>query len=189
MKKLLICLIAAAAIVCSGCSGKENKSTTDNSSAPAVSSEAEPGKFDFNSAVKEMNICGCDVSLPCTFKELGEGFSYDEPIEDEYQNYMFTTMRFNGQDIGVIYLELRDDKDYDNAQIVSMMLNSNSGATLKGAGIDSTVEELTAALGEDYTTEELYIKYGSEEKGNILVLLNSVTNKPMNITIIMPKEK
>lgn len=183
MKKLLICLMALTMTVCTGCAEK----SSEGSDGSAVSSAAEEGVFDFNSTVSDIKICGQDVSLPCTFKELGAGFKYDAPIEDN-SNYMFSTLRYGDTDIGVIYLELSKDGNYDDSQIVSLILNSRSGFSVKGITSDTTEEDIKKALGEDFTKTDLNIDYGNEEDGQIRILLNSVTNTPSSVTIMMPKK-
>lgn len=186
MKKMIICLLAVTMTVCSGCAEKETGA--DNSSSAAVSSEALDGKFNFSDAVNDMSICGNAVSLPCTFKELGDGFKYDSPIEDSYNNYMFTTLRYGDTDIGTIYLELRDDGKYDDAQIVSLVLNHNSEALIKGAGVGSSEEDIRKAIGDDPIKNDLNIDYGKEGEGFIRILLSSVDNKGSSITVMMPRE-
>ena len=181
MEKILICLAAMVMAVSVGCSEKAaDKPETDTSAQLAV----EEGKFDFYSAVADMKICGHDVSLPCTFRELGEGFAYDTLIEDS--KYMFSTLRHNGEDVGVIYLEPRSDGKYEESQIVSLILNSKSEASVKGVTNESTEEDIKKALGEDFTKTDLNIDYGSEGNGFIRILLNSVTNTPSGFTIMMP---
>ena len=182
MRKLLICLIAVSMIACGGCTGKN--SGTSGSADVSASETSETG---FYGAVRDMKICGRDVSLPCTFKELGKGFSYDSPIEDQNSGYMFTTFRCDEKDIGVIYLELRDDKNYDKAKIVSMTLNSNSEAAVKGAGIGSSEDDVKKAFG-DIVRTDLNLDYGTEEDGLVRMMLSSVDNKVSSITIMLPEK-
>ncbi len=184
MKKLMLTLIAAAMIACVGCS---EKAESKPESEAVTTSAAEEGKFDIYGAVKNMKICGNDVSLPCTFKELGEGFAYDTPIEDKNANWMFTTFRYNGEDIGVIYLELRDDGKYDESQIVSMTLNSRAEASVNGITSESTIEDIKKAFGEDCVQSDMNIDYGTESDGLLRILMNSVTNTPQNFTIMLPR--
>ena len=190
MKKLLICLISASLILCSGCAEK-GSSASENSakeSSDVSSTVAEGNGFDFDSAIKDITICGNKVSLPCTFRELGNGFRYDSPIESEEQNYMFTTLRYGETDIGVIYLELSSSGNYDDSKIISLVLNSHSDSTIKGVGTASSEKDIIAALGDDFVKNDLTIDYGSEEEGLVRILMNSVTNTPSSITIMLPRE-
>lgn len=182
MRKLLICLIAVSVIACGGCAGKGT-----NTSAGSDVSASDTSETGFYGAVRDMKICGKDVSLPCTFKELGKEFSYDSPIEDKNSGYMFTTFRYEEKDIGVIYLELRDDKNYDKAKIVSLTLNSNSEATVKGAGIGSSEDDVKNAFG-DIVRTDLNLDYGTEEDGLVRMLLSSVDNTVSSITIMLPEK-
>ena len=184
MKKLLIFLTAAALAVCGGCAEK-SESTSDET---AVSSSAvEEGKFDFYNTVGNMKICGQDVSLPCKFSEFGTGFELSTPIEDKVNGWMFTSLYYGGNDVGTIYLELRSDGNYDEAQIVSLILGSKSEASLNGATLESSEDDIIKALGENYVKNDFNIDYGSEKKGLVRILMNSVTNTPSSFTIVMPK--
>ena len=190
MKKLILCLAAVSIIACTGCTGKETGTDTANATEnnAAVTSAAEDGKFNFDSTVGNMKICGQSVSLPCKFSDLGEGFEYSDPIEDTNNNYMFTTFMYNGTDIGTIYLELRDDGKYEESQIVSMILNSKSEAEINGVTMESSEEDVKKALGDDFEKNDYTLAYGSDEKGSVSVLMNGMTDTPMSVTIIMPKE-
>jgi hypothetical protein len=70
MKKLLICLLAASMMICGGCAEKSGGESASNG-ASAVQTE----KSGFYGLVSNMKICGHDVSLPCTFSDLGSSFS------------------------------------------------------------------------------------------------------------------
>ena len=188
MKKLLVSLMAVSVIALTGCAEKGTATGTENAeNTPAATAAVEDGKFDFNSAISNMKICGHNVSLPCAFKELGEGFTFDTPIKDEVNNYMFTTFRYNGTDIGTIYLELRDDEKYEESQIVSMILNSKSEAEINGVTMESSEKDIKNALGEDFNKNDYNIDYGNENDGLVRILMNSVTNTPMSVTIVIPR--
>ena len=183
MKKLLICLLAASMMICGGCAEKSGGESASNG-ASAVQTE----KSGFYGLVSNMKICGHDVSLPCTFSDLGSSFSYAEPLEDKGAGWMFTTLYCDGKDIGNVYTELRSDGDYDKAKIVSLVLNQHSEASVNGLSIGDAEKTIAEKLGKDLVKTDMNIDYGNDEEGFIRILLNSTDNTVMKITVMLPEK-
>ena len=68
-----------------------------------------------------------------------------------------------------------------------MILNSKSEAEIKGGTMESSEKDIKNALGEDFNKNDYNIDYGNENDGLVRILMNSVTNTPMSVTIVIPR--
>ncbi len=80
-------------------SGSISSTLTVSDSADLSDTQAE---FDFDEAVKDINLFGHKISLPCMWSDFGEDFSHDDmfiPADDD----LSCNLLYKGKKIGVIF--------------------------------------------------------------------------------------
>ncbi len=146
MKKLMI--LMAAVLLLTGCGnpgakGNDNKGATDapiNQGAEDVKTPTEGFSFENSGVTIPMNVDAAPI-----VDELGEPVEYFEAASCAFQG-LDKIYYYNGFEVGTYP---NGDKDY----VSYVNLLDDSVATDKGVYLGSTLDEVTAAYGKDYTAE------------------------------------
>jgi hypothetical protein len=175
MKKILLCLIAA--LLLTGCGSKDQPEGSDNNTGKAAAeqetkedtsketasndaAQAEPGYvFDYNGTSIQMNT---DVAP--VLEALGDPQEYFEA----------KSCAFNGLDKTYYYsgIELTTYPNGDKDFISSIYFKDDSVSTTEGIYIGSTLEEMLAAYGEDYTGDTGSYTYTKGDSSIMFIVEN-----------------
>ncbi len=170
MKKLMI--LMAAVLLLTGCGntgakGNEDKNPAENpSNQTAEDSNASTEGFSFeNSGITvPMNVDAAPI-----IEELGEPVEYFEAASCAFQG-LDKIYYYNGFEVGTYP---NGDKDY----VSYVNLLDDSVATDQGIFLGSTLDEVTAAYGEDYTAEgSSYVYRLGDTKLTFIVENDAVTS-------------
>ena len=170
MRKLMI--LMAAVLLLTGCGntgakGNEDKNPADNSADQAAEepgAAAEGFSFENNGVTIPMNVDAAPV-----VEALGEPVEYFEAASCAFQG-LDKIYYYNGFELGTYP---NGDKDY----VSYVNLLDDSVATEKDIYLGSTLDEVTAAYGEDYTSEgSSYVYRLGETKLTFIIEDDAVTS-------------
>ena len=170
MKKIII-VLSMALVLFTGCSGPDNTAKgetglnepagSDNTGTEQTATEGFA--YEYQEVTVPMNVDAAPI-----VEELGEPADYFEAASCAFQG-LDKIFYYNGFELGTYP---KGDKDF----VSYVNLLDDTVTTDKGIYLGSTLEDMKAAYGEDYSNEgTAYVYHKGETKLTFIVENNAVT--------------
>ena len=149
------------------------------------------GTFDFDEALKNISLFGKDISLPCTFGELGGnytlGTSYSFILDDDgvLKGDTLFLLYYKGEQIGDIILDdCMPDDEKSEKKIAVLHVSRRRvdnidipGIYTKGIGFDSTRNDIKDTFGVPSEENEMRLDYNGASENQFIRFKFSGKNK------------
>jgi len=155
--------------------------TTANKPVPAETTY-EITDWSIDDVAKNITLNGKKISLPCTIKDLGDGYSYAEKKETDllYGKIPVCTTRllYNGKECASVGFSYKENEPYENGVIYFLggLFGKNKNLTIDEITIGKSKEEIEKKYGKEnfkseinYDHTSIYIFNDKNNRKEILV--------------------